>query len=300
MDKAPPTESKDSDHTTQSKEEPPTYVTPPPFSPSLSHDFIDPQPDTNGHPHAPPHQQTTLHAQLSSLSRSQLEQRLIDTDSALHTWRTAATHLFTSLALSPEMTDAVYARSLRAMLKSALESLDSLESLRHVECSMPSVAKEAPSLDLIRWDGLHFSEWHVEWAPASWWVSVSADGSRWGLAFNCLTNVSNIRLNGLIQCSFSHDLTALRLRFATTPYLHLDVNTAVGWGIVPVPVQQSIAQIIRDQIDSFVDTRLCSHDGMVVVLRRKSTNPLSDSDVSEATSQAKRANAIRLRAATLL
>lgn len=243
-------------------------------------------------------QKDKLADRLAGLSKSELIQHAIDTHYTLHEWRHAASDLLSVLALSPEMTDAFYARSLRVMLKTALESLDSVDCLQHLECSMPSVAVERPIINVTRWDGLHYSEWSMQWSPKSWWVSVSADGSRWGLAFNCLANISAISLRGHIQCSFSPDLTALRIRFVEKPSLNMLVETTVGFGIVPLPVQESIQEIIRDRIKEFVDIRLCNDQGMVIVLRRKPLHSISDNDIYEATMQAKRAKNIRLKSSS--
>lgn len=236
---------------------------------------------------------------LSCLSHSELLHYAVETTSKLKEWQNAASCLLTSLALSPEMTDIFYSRSLRALLTSALESLDSIDALQHVECSMPSIAAEAPQIDLVQWHGLHFSEWDVQWTPTSWWVSVSADGSRWGLAFNCLAKVSQISLTTRLRCSFSQDLSAVRVRFTGTPHLDMQVDTTVGWGIVPVPVRESIEQMIRSEIENFMDTRLRNDEGMIIVLRRRPLLSLSESDVFEATLQAKRAGNIKLRTTTL-
>lgn len=241
-------------------------------------------------------QKEKLTEKLSKLSHAQLVQHVVDSQYALHEWRHTCSDILSVLTLSPEMTDVFYSRSLRNLLKSALESLESVDCLRHLECSMPSIAAERPFVDIIRWDGLNYSEWKIIWSPKSWWVSVSADGSKWGLAFNCLANVSAISLNAKIQCSFSPDLTSLRLRFMEKPKLNMSVETNVGWGFVPIPVQQSIQDIIKSQIHQVVDSRLCNPQGMVVVLRRKpSSESVSDNDIYEATMAAKRANEVRLR-----
>ena len=58
----------------------------------------------------------------------------------------AASDLVSMLALSPEMAEAFYAHSLRDVLSDALRTLQPIEELRHVECSMPSVATEALTL----------------------------------------------------------------------------------------------------------------------------------------------------------
>lgn len=272
-----------------------SYLVPPLFE--SVHDSVgDESVQSNGEPDK---EKQLLRDQLSLLSHSALLEYAVKTQTAMAEWQRAASDLISTLALSPEMTDLYYARSLRILLKSALEGLESVDSLQHVECSMPSVASEKPFVNIVRWDGLHFSECDIQWAPSSWWVSVSADGSRWGLAFNCHATVSAISLRGRVQCSFSNDLTAMRIRFIDKPLLNLDVDTSVGWGPVPLPVRESIARLIREKIEQFLDGRLCNEDGMVIVLKRKPLQKISENDVYEATMQARRANSIHLRSKSL-
>lgn len=242
----------------------------------------------------------TLHAQLSLLSREQLVDRLLLAETRLRKWERVASDLVTTLALSPEMTEAYYARYLRELLSSALLMLEEVDELRHVECSMPCVRGERPRIEMVEWKGLEYSEWMLEWAPHSWWVSVSVIGSRWGLGFNSLTSVSGMFLKGVIRCSFSKDLTAVRVSFRETPSMDMDVEGSVGWGVVPIPLRERIERLVRMEIVRFVERRLTGDESMVVVLRRKAVAALSESDIEEATEQAKRASSVNLRSALLL
>lgn len=292
------------------------YTTPPAFPPSDSPDDValttDSDTDraryrnrTNHRVKLDQHhqqisdQRETLVEQFSTLSQAELVQRLVDAQLSLHEWRHACSDIMSILTLCPELTELVYARSIRVVLRNALMSLESVDGVGHIECSMPCVNTERPLIDLNRWDGLHFSEWAIQWFPKSWWLSVSVDGSRWGIAFNILTTITNIRISGVVQLTLPSDLTAVRVRFAQKPKMSVAIDTSVGWGIVPVPVHESIQQIIRDKIEEVVHGRLCNDNGMVVVLRRKLANAaVSDSDLYEATMQAKRANNVKLRSST--
>lgn len=241
-----------------------------------------------------------LRAHLKTLSADKLLDRLVSAELRLEKWEAAASDLVTTLALSPEMTEAYYARSLRELLSGALLTLDAISELRHVECAMPCVAAEAPGVAMLDWQGLPFSTWDIDWAPHSWWVSVSAVGSRWGLGFNSLTRVSGIHLKGELRCAFSRDLTSLRISFVTKPLLEMDIESSVGWGAVPIPVREQIEAMVRVEIEHFVESRLTGDESMVIVLRRKALTKLSESDILEATEQAKRANSIKLRSALLM
>lgn len=250
-------------------------------------------------PPASPARKDDIRARLSALSKDELLDHAVSCERRLEQWKQASTDLVSSLALSPDMTETLYARSLRELLSDSLVTLEAIDELRHVECSMPCVASERPRVDLIRWGGLHFSEWRVEWAPASWWVSVSAVGNRWGLGFNCLTNVSSIQLSGRLRCAFADDLTSVRISFSENPGMHMTIESVVGWGAVPIPVRESIEEMVREEIESFVQKRLTGNESIVVVLRRKALMKLNEGDLLEAKLQAERAGSINLRSPTL-
>lgn len=268
------------------------YKRPPPFQPSFS-----PTPAASD---ATAEDAAFLRAHFKPLSSDQLLDRLVSAELRLQKWELAASDLVSTLALSPEMTEAFYARSLRDMLSDALRTLDPIDELRHVECSMPSVATEAPAIAMLDWQGLAFSSWEIEWAPHSWWVSVSAVGTRWGLGFNSLARVSGIHLKGRLRCAFSADLTALRISFVEKPFLDMLIESSVGWGVVPIPVQEQIEGMVRSEIERFLERRLTGDNSMVVVLRRKMLSKLTNSDIIEAADQAKRASEISLGSSLLL
>lgn len=267
---------------------PPTAVSLPPNLPA-----IPPPP-------VPPPQDDPLLATLKSLSHESLLHRALASERLLRQWRSAASHFFSALALAPTMTEAYYARTLRNLLSHALERLDSIDELRHIESSMPCVSTERPDIYLHRWDGLSYSEWHLQWSPSSWWVSVSANGSRWGIAFNCLTTVTDISLRGLVRCAFTPDMSAVRVAFLSRPHLHMQVASSVGWGAVPLPVQQSIEQLVRAEIGAFVQSTLTGEDNVVIALKKSGVQSLSETDVLEAKAQAQRACNVNLRPSTLL
>lgn len=225
-------------------------------------------------------------------------ERLLAAEQRLSSYHSAASDLLSALALTPEMTESFYARSLRELLSSALLSLETVESLSHIECSFPCVKNEIPSVELVTWAGLRYSEWDIDWAPHSWWVSASALGSRWGLAFNCLTTVSRIRLKGCLRCSFADDMSSVRVAFRETPSVDMSVESVVGWGLMPIPVKESIEELVIAEIERFVRERL-TEDSVVVVLRRRPAG-VSDLDIMEARLQATRARSVALRAQTLL
>ena len=234
-----------------------------------------------------------------AMSKEDLVEELLKARRLLHTWSTAASSLVTALALAPESTS-FYARMLRELLSDALDELELIDELRHVECSMPSIPSESPHLTLVDWRGLPYSTWDIQWSPNSWWVSVSAVGYRWGLSFNVLTQCSSITIHGRLRCAFSPDLTSVRLSFVQEPDLHMSIESTVGWGAVPIPVREQIESIVRAQILSFISNNLVGEESLVVVLRRKAIQAISNEDLQEARAAAQRATNVNLRPPSLL
>lgn len=228
-----------------------------------------------------------------------LRDRLVAAEDLLEQWRAAASSLLAAVALSPDLTIGLYAKLLRSVLAGAVADLADVQAVRHVHASLPAVPAEAPAVDLRLWHGLSLSEWNIDWAPSSWWVSLAADGARWGLAVSARVRVSNIHVRGVMRTAFSSDLSAVRVSFATPPELRMDVDTSVEWGVVPVPVQESIDEMVRQQVASFIERRL-SGEGMVIVLRRKNDSQMSESDVLEATQLARSAGSLKLSPSTFL
>lgn len=230
---------------------------------------------------------------LMSREKGALADEVLSLRAKMKEWEKMASEMVGALALAPDCT-AMYARLLRELLCDALLGVASIDALRHVECSLPSLPTERPALSLVRWDGLTDSEWDVEWSPTSWWVSVSAVGSRWGIGFNAVTRCSAIHVSGRLRAAFSPDLTALRVAFVDTPHLAMSVRSRVGWGAVPLPVRQQIEQVVRNQLRDFVSDTLVSDQGLVIVLRRKAVELVTEDDVREATEAAERANSVQL------
>jgi len=176
----------------------------------------------------------------------------------------------------------MYSRLLRTILCTALKSVVSIQHIRHVECSLPSLPTERPKLSLINISNISSttcisdSRWRIDWKPASWWVSVAATGSKWGLAFNALTTVSHISISGVVKTRFSEDLTAIRLAFVDEPQLDMTVKSevamAVGMGVynmgIPVPVEEQIEDVIRNELRRFIMDTILRYNLLSIYLLR--------------------------------
>jgi hypothetical protein len=165
-------------------------------------------------------------------------------------YEAASRQLLAALTLSPAA-NAFYARYARTLLANALASLSVVTAVGHVECSMPSVASgaEGPDLHIARYDGLHYSEWDVDWRPSSWWLSVAVATS---LALRVQVRVSGIRITGRARCALPRDLSSVRVSFVDAPKLELQIQTSVELSSVPVPLQANIDHEIREHITRFV------------------------------------------------
>ncbi len=230
--------------------------------------------------------------ELQNKSKDELIAEVLALRSRITAWEKLSSSLVAAVALAPEM-NAMYARLLRSLLCDALRQVSTISQLLHVECSLPSIASEKPRLTLLHCDSLADTVWDVVWAPSSWWVSVAATGARWGIPFQALTTVRRIQISGRLRCAFASDVTAIRVAFDEEPRLDMQVLAEVGWGVVPIPVQQQIEQVVRSELRRFVTDTLVGENSTVFVLRRKLVNMTAE-DLKEAKDAARRANNIKL------
>lgn len=226
---------------------------------------------------------------IHELTRAELIEQLAAAEARCARYANAAKSVLAALALSP-VANAHYSHVARSVLLSTLETLPSVSSVSFCECSMPSIASgaEAPNLDLIRFDGLDYSEWGVSWSPRSWWLSVALTTI---LGLHVHVRVSNFRLQGQLRCSLSLDLSSLRLAFAGSPKLDLVIETKVGLGVVPVPLRDSIETTVRDGIANFFSANLLNENSMLFVLRRRQY-AIGDDELAAAIDAANRASNI--------
>jgi hypothetical protein len=189
-------------------------------------------------------------APLASLSYEELLARCHRAEAACARYEHASRTLLSALALSPSA-NAFYARHARTLLAAALVALPAVGTVGHVECSMPSIASgsEGPHLQLARFDGLQYSEWDVHWQPSSWWLSVSVVTA---LSLKVHVHVTDIRITGRVRCALPYDLSSVRVGFTDEPNVHLQINTSIELGSVPVPLHAAIDREIRQQVHNFL------------------------------------------------
>jgi hypothetical protein len=185
---------------------------------------------------------------LNNLSYDELLERCARAEAACAMYENASRSLLSALALSPSA-NAFYARHARTLLAAALDALPSVATVGHVECSMPSIASgsESPVLQLVQYDGLRYSD--VDWRPSSWWLSVAVVT---GIALKVHVHVTDIRIAGRIRCSLPVDLSSVRIGFTRKPIMHVQIDTSIELGSVPVPLHTAIDTEIRHQISNFV------------------------------------------------
>ena len=146
--------------------------------------------------------------------------------------------------LSPDMND-MYKIECTNLLKDALKGVEQIQAVRFVDCSFPSVPSEAPHIQLIRWESMNDSEWHLRWAP-SWSVQVAVEGQQY-LQFSLTLRLEDLRLSGRITLKMSSDLSTIILSFTTPPKLRLKTAVTVSWGSVALPLQTYIETVVQDE-----------------------------------------------------
>lgn len=185
-----------------------------------------------------------------SLTREELLERLAQAEKTCARYDHVARKLLSALALSPVMND-FYSRHARILLRDALLSLPSVSEVGHVECSMPSLASgsDAPFVEPVRFDGLQYSEWDVEWRPRSWWLSVAI---KTPLLLRIYVRLTGMGVVGRMRCSLSADLSSVRLAFSRRPSVWWTTETRVlGFGAVPEVLKSGLDAEIANQVERF-------------------------------------------------
>jgi len=193
-------------------------------------------------------------------------------------WATAASALVNVLLMSPRQNDN-YASEVRKQLQKALGSLSAVERIRYVNCSFPASKAHAPSVKLVRWHALDDSEWELRWSPA-WSCEVVVDG-RQVISFSALLRVSGVSATGRLKLAFSKDLSKLKLQFAETPATKLDVDCKVIIGKVPLPIQETMGNLIRDGALRWINDNLVAPNDLTITLHERQ-RALTDKEYEQA------------------
>mmetsp|Transcript_17964 Transcript_17964/g.54972 ORF Transcript_17964/g.54972 Transcript_17964/m.54972 type:complete len:322 (-) Transcript_17964:347-1312(-) len=193
-------------------------------------------------------------------------------------WASAASALVNVLLMSPRQNDN-YASEVRKQLEKALGSLSVVERIRYVNCSFPASKAHAPSVKLVRWHALDDSEWELRWSPA-WSCEVVVDG-RQVISFSTLLRVSGVAITGRLKLAFSKDLSKLKLQFAETPATSLAVDCKVIIGKVPLPIQETMGNLIRDGALRWINDNLVAPNDLSITLHERE-RPLSDQEYEQA------------------
>ena len=188
-------------------------------------------------------------------------------------WKQAASSLVNVLLMSPKQNDA-YASEVTKQLEKALTSLSVVESLRYVNCSFPATNAFAPAVELLTWNDLDNSEWLLSWCPA-WSCEVVVDG-RQVISFSTLLRLSGLKIQGRLKLAFSSDLSKISLRFAEMPAVNLDVTCQVIIGKVPLPIQETMGNLVRDGAIKWIRDNLVDPKQLTLTLNDKKKDITED------------------------
>ena len=159
-------------------------------------------------------------------------------------WEECMQQLVHCVMLSPDMND-MYKTECTTLLRDTLNGVEQIQAVRFVDCSFPSVPSEAPHIQLIRWENMQESEWHLRWAP-SWSVQVAVEGQQY-LQFSLTLRLYDLRLSGRISLKMSTDLSTIIISFKQPPKLRLKTECNVAWGSVALPLQTYIETVVQDE-----------------------------------------------------
>lgn len=184
---------------------------------------------------------------------AELEAEVCQTRNALHAWSLAASSLVNVLLMNPRQTGN-YSAEVSRLLESALGSLSFVEKVRYVNCSFPSASANAPRVRLVHWRSIEDSEWEMRFAPA-WSCEVCVDGKQL-ISFSTLVRVLNAQIQGRLKLAFSHDLARLSISFVKEPETNVDVDCGVIVGHLPLPIRETMGNLIRDVARAWIRDNL--------------------------------------------
>jgi len=204
-----------------------------------------------------------LQAEVERLRKrlAEAERRASLAEQRLSMWEDLTSKLAVVLMLGPEMLE-FCKRTLMKELTRALKNLPMVDEVNNLQCSFPAVPSEAPRAKLAHWPG-DFSEpmeWDVQWATASWSVTLSVSGRLYGLRFTMDLRLHRFAVNGRMRvklpCGNFGDFSEVCLSFVELPDVDFSVDCKVICGMVPVPVQSqvdaqvraSFMKVLRDEI----------------------------------------------------
>mmetsp|Transcript_73066 Transcript_73066/g.202656 ORF Transcript_73066/g.202656 Transcript_73066/m.202656 type:complete len:533 (-) Transcript_73066:151-1749(-) len=216
------------------------------------------------------------------------EGRASELQGRLNMWESLISSLSFVMAMGPDRGEQCK-RTFMKELSDAIKSVDSVQEVSHVTCSIPAVQSEAPRLSLIHWNGEldQPMEWDVQWASACWSVGVSVLGRQYGLSFSLKLRVHHFGIKGRLSVSLPQgramDLSEARVSFVELPKVEFLVDSDVLLGVVPLPVQSQVDAKIRAALKQWLSKEMVEPNAMVFTI--PSLRPkyeLSDKDVQQA------------------
>ena len=222
------------------------------------------------------------------------EARALQAEGRLRMWEDVVSRLAFLMLLGPEMSE-YYKRTLMKELSTALRSLDQIEEVRDLKCSLPAVPSEAPRLELVRGGDLaEPMEWDLLWAAASWSVSLSVSGRVYGVGFSLDLRLHRFGVRGRVKVVIPRgadgDLSQIKVSFLRPPELDVAVDCHVVVGMVPLPVRSQVDAKVRSSFARWLECELVEPNAMLFKLASmRPKRNLSDADVQQAIADAERA-----------
>lgn len=213
---------------------------------------------------AVPQSAEQLHRQVE-----QLTTQLAEAHAALATerkqseqWQRCVRELSNGMLLNGRM-NAKYERRVANRLEAALSKLDKVESVKYINCSFPSVAADAPFLQLVKYDALDSSRWAVAWSPC-WSVELCLEGHSFLVPFKLVIRLRSLRLRGELTATFPPDLAYAIVSFVEFPEVKFEVDSDVSVGAVPMPLKSAVSHKIRAELHKWMASRVVAPSAMRV------------------------------------
>ncbi len=175
-------------------------------------------------------------------------------------WRRCVREIGNGMLLNARM-NAKYVRRVASRLEATLLKLNHIENVKYVNCSFPSVAADAPFLQLLSYNALDSSRWEVAWSPC-WSVELCLEGHSFLVPFSVVVRLRSLRLRGEMTMSFPPDMAHAIISFVDTPEVQFEVDSDVSVGAVPMPLKSAVSHKIRAELHKWMASRVVAPQAM--------------------------------------
>ena len=92
-------------------------------------------------------------------------------------------------------------------LRASLAEIEGMTEVEVTELRLPTSSDFAPQLTLLKYNGPELAEWRLQWSPPPEMAggAITLRGRKFGVSFKLVLTVSNVIIDGVLQCCCETD-----------------------------------------------------------------------------------------------